>query len=40
MATQPGVDTVGVLVVFSIAAFVAWLIGYALRYILAGPKHG
>jgi hypothetical protein len=26
------------LIGYSITAFIPWLIGYALRYILAGPK--
>jgi membrane protein implicated in regulation of membrane protease activity len=38
MLSDPRVDKVGVLIAFSIAAFVVWLIGYAFRYILAGPK--
>ena len=33
-----GVNVVGVLVGSFVIAFVVWLIGYAFRYILAGPK--
>jgi hypothetical protein len=35
---DPGVNVAGVLVGSLILAFVVWLIGYAFRYILGGPK--